>query len=170
MPMHGEYRMLRLHAELSEDMGVVEKGHSFVLDNGESLTLSNHKVTKGYKVESGVVYIDGFNIEGLAETVLIDRKQMTEDGMISIILSIDSQKNSLLVEPIIYTKGIISKHSHRAMDECRNLIDEAVKDRLKKVNYVELKAIVKDVAEKYFYQITKRHPMVIPVIMARKEE
>ncbi|MBE6133060.1 MAG: ribonuclease J [Erysipelotrichaceae bacterium] len=171
MPMHGEYRMLRLHAELSEEMGVVEKGHSFILDNGDTLTLSNHKITPGYQVEHGVVYIDGFNIEGLNETVLQDRKQMTEDGMISIILSIDANKGELIVEPIIYTKGIISKHSHRAVDECRSLIKEAIKGKIgKKTNYNELKIIVKDVAEKYFYQITKRHPMIIPVIMAKKEE
>ena len=170
MPMHGEYRMLRLHAELSEDMGVVEKGHSFILDNGDTLTLSNHKITKGYQVEHGVVYIDGFSIDGLAESVLVDRKQMTEDGMISIILSIDAKKGDLLVEPIIYTKGIISKHSHRAIDECKALIHEAVKGEIKKANYNELKNIAKDVASEYFFKITKRHPMIIPVIMAKKEE
>ena len=171
MPMHGEYRMLRLHAELSEDMGVVAKGNSFILDNGDSLTLSNHKITRGYQVEHGVVYIDGFNIDGLADVVLQDRKQMTEDGMISVILSIDADKGRLLVEPIIYTKGIISKHTHRTIDECRALIIEAIKDKLnKKGNYNELKQIVKDVADEYFYKVTKRHPMIIPVIMARKEE
>ena len=170
MPMHGEYRMLRLHAELSEDMGVVQKGNSFVLDNGDSLTLSNHKITKGYQMEHGVIYIDGFNIDGLAETVLQDRKQMTEDGMISIILSIDTNKGELLVEPTIYTKGIISKHTHRTLEECRGLILEAVKNKFKKANYNELKQIVKDVADDYFYKVTKRHPMIIPVIMAKKEE
>ena len=171
MPMHGEYRMLRLHAELSEEMGVVEKGHSFVLDNGDSLTLSKHKVTRGYQVEHGVTYIDGFNIEGLNEAVLDDRKQMTEDGMISIILSIDTKSGSLLVDPIVYTKGIISRHSHKIIEECKVLVYNAIKDKLtKRTNYNELKAQVKEVADKYFFEVTKRHPMIIPVIMARKEE
>ena len=171
MPMHGEYRMLRIHAELSEEMGVVAKGNSFVLDNGDTLTLSKHKITKGYQVEHGVIYIDGFNIEGLNESVLTDRKQMTEDGMISIILSIDTKTNSLMVEPTIYTKGVISKHSHRTIEECRALVLDAVKDKItKKANYIELKQIIKDVAEKYFYEKTKRHPMIIPVIMSKKDE
>jgi len=171
MPMHGEYRMLRLHAELAEEMGVVEKGKAFILDNGDTLTLSNHKISKGYQVEHGVVYIDGFNIDGLAESVLDDRKQMTNDGMITIILSIDASKGTLLVEPIIYSRGIISNHPHRALEECRGLIREAVKDKInKKTNCNDIKAIVKDVAEKYYYQITKRHPMIIPVIMTKKDE
>lgn len=171
MPMHGEYRMLRLHAELAEEMGVVEKGKTFILDNGDTLTLSNHKISKGYQVEHGVVYIDGFNIDGLAESVLDDRKQMINDGMITVILSIDASKGTLLVEPIIYSRGIISKHPHRALEECRGLIHEAVKDKInKKTNYNDIKAIVKDVAEKYYYQITKRHPMIIPVIMTKKDE
>ncbi|MBE6136648.1 MAG: ribonuclease J [Erysipelotrichaceae bacterium] len=171
MPMHGEYRMLRLHAELAEEMGVVEKGKAFILDNGDTLTLSNHKISKGYQVEHGVVYIDGFNVDGLAESVLDDRKQMTNDGMITIILSIDASKGTLLVEPIIYSRGIISKHPHRTLEECRGLIHEAVKDKInKKTNCNDIKAIVKDVAEKYYYQITKRHPMIIPVIMTKKDE
>ena len=167
MPMHGEYRMLRLHAELSENMGVVEKGNAFVLDNGDTLILKNHKITKGYQVEHGVTYIDGFSIDGLAASVLEDRKILTEDGMIAIILSIDTKKNSFLVEPLIYSKGIISKHTKRVLDECRNLIHNAVAGKLvSRSNYAEIKTIVKQVAGDYFYKITGRRPMIIPVIMS----
>ena len=171
MPMHGEYRMLRLHAELSEQMGVVGKGNSFVLDNGDTLLLKNHKITRGYQVEHGVIYIDGFNIDGLADSVLDDRKVLTEEGMIAIILSLDTNNGSFLVEPTIYTKGIISKHTHKVLEDCKTLITNAVSDKLtRKANYAELKQIVKDVAGQYFYKVTKRHPMIIPVIMSYKEE
>lgn len=167
MPMHGEYRMLRLHAELATTLGIPQD-HCFVLDNGDTLVLAKHKVKLGYQVEHGVSYIDGKDINGLAESVMEDRRILHEDGMLIIALAIDSRNNALLDSPIIYNRGVVQKHNEKALLECQALITSAVKEKLgSKTNFSELKMIVKDVASKFIYTRTKRYPMIIPIIMSK---
>ena len=167
MPMHGEYRMLRLHAELANSLGI-PKENCFVLDNGDTITLAKHKVTIGYQVEHGVSYIDGKDINGLADAVMDDRKILIEDGMMIIALAIDSRNNNLIIEPNIYNRGVITRNNEKTIAECTELIKSAVKTKLlSKTNYAEIKNVVKDVVSNYIYGKTKRHPMVIPVIMSK---
>ena len=165
MPMHGEYRMLRLHAELAEEVGV-PKNNCFVLDNGDTIILAKHKVSLGFQVEHGVSYIDGKDINGLAQAVMDDRKILTEDGMMIIAIAIDSHKNTFIVEPTIYNRGVITRNSEKTLEECRQLIKKAVGEKLaSKTNYAEIKTTVKEVVSAYLYSKTKRNPMIIPVIM-----
>lgn len=165
MPMHGEYRMLRLHAELAEEVGV-PKNNCFVLDNGDTIILAKHKVSLGFQVEHGVSYIDGKDINGLAQAVMDDRKILTEDGMMIIAIAIDSHNNTFIVEPTIYNRGVITRNSEKTLEECRQLIKKAVGERLaSKTNYAEIKTTVKEVVSAYLYSKTKRNPMIIPVIM-----
>lgn len=167
MPMHGEYRMLRLHAELANSLGI-PKENCFVLDNGDTITLAKHKVTIGYQVEHGVSYIDGKDINGLADAVMEDRKILNQDGMMIIALAIDSRNNNLIIEPNIYNRGVITRNNEKTIAECTELIKSAVKTKLlSKTNYAEIKNVVKDVVSNYIYGKTKRHPMVIPVIMSK---
>lgn len=167
MPMHGEYRMLRLHAELAETVGV-SRDHSFVLDNGDTIVLAKHKVSKGYPVEHGVSYIDGKDINGLAETVINDRKLLTEDGMMIIAVAIDSRTNDLLTEPVIYNRGIIQINIEKTLEECKVIVKNALMNKLKtKTNFAELKNIIKDAAGEYLYSKIGRHAMIIPVIMSK---
>ena len=167
MPMHGEYRMLRCHAEIAQELGM-PASNCFVLDNGDSLTLAKHKVTVGYPVEHGVSYIDGKDIKGLANPVMEDRKILIEDGMFIIAVSIDSHSNSLLMPPVIYNKGVILRHNDKTIDEVQDIVEKAIKVALaKKPNFAELKSIIKDEVSRYIYSKTKRAPMVIPVIMSK---
>ena len=167
MPMHGEYRMLRCHAEIAQDLGM-PASNCFILDNGDSLTLAKHKVTVGYPVEHGVSYIDGKDIKGLANPVMEDRKILIEDGMFIIAVSIDSHSNSLLMPPVIYNKGVILRHNDKTIDEVQDIVEKAIKVALaKKPNFAELKSIIKDEVSRYIYSKTKRTPMVIPVIMSK---
>ena len=167
MPMHGEYRMLRLHAELAEDLGT-PKENCFVLDNGDVLVLAKHKITRGYAVEHGVSYIDGKDINGLNEAVMEDRKTLTNDGMMIIAVSIDSNTNTLMMPPSIFDRGIIQINIDKTIEECKVLVTSAIKEKLsKKTNFAELKIVIKNVAGKYIYSKTHRHPMIIPVIMNR---
>lgn len=169
MPMHGEYRMLRLHAELATTLGIPEE-NCFVLDNGDTLVLAKHKVKLGYQVEHGVTYIDGKDINGLAESVMEDRRVLHADGMLIIALSIDSRKNTLLEEPVIYNRGVVQKHNEKAISECQALVSSAVKEKLiTKTNFSELKMVIKDVASKFVYTRTKRYPMIIPIIMSKNK-
>ena len=167
MPMHGEYRMLRLHAELAESLGIPAE-NCFVLDNGDTLTLAKHKVKPGYQVEHGVSYIDGKDINGLADSVMNDRRVLNDDGMLIIAVAIDTRNNNLIIEPAIYNRGIVQKHNEKALEECKTVITTAIKERLtSKPNFAELKNVVKDVASKFIYARTKRYPMIIPVIMSK---
>ncbi|MCR4879721.1 MAG: ribonuclease J [Bacilli bacterium] len=167
MPMHGEHRMLRIHGEIAEEVGVPHD-HIFILDNGNVLNLFKHKVSRGYDVESGATYIDGKDVDGLAPTVLADRRILTQDGMMTVIVMIDSVSNTLMDEPIFYNKGIITKNSESAEKECKELITKAVKKKLlSKTNYADIKTIIKDVATDYIFKRTNRKPMIIPVILTK---
>ena len=169
MPMHGEYRMLRAHAELAEELGVPES-NCFVLDNGDTLVLAKHKVSIGYPMEHGVSYIDGKDIKGLANAVMEDRKVLTEDGMFIIAVSIDSHNNTLLMGPVIYNKGVIIRNAEKTLLEIEELVRTSVKSVLaNKPNFAELKNIVKDEVSRYIYSKTKRSPMIIPVIMSKNQ-
>lgn len=165
MPMHGEYRMLRLHAELASTVGVPLE-NTFVLDNGDTLTLSKHKVSRGYPVEHGNTYIDGKDIKGLAETVMEDRRILTDDGMLAITVSIDSKKNTLIGTPTFTTMGII-KSDDTHFSELSRLIESAINEKLMtKTIFSDLKIIIKTIAGEYIYRRTRRRPMIIPVIMS----
>ena len=165
MPMHGEYRMLRLHAELATTVGV-KKENTFVLDNGDTLTLARGKITRGYPVEHGNTYIDGKDINGLAEAVMADRRILIDDGMITIAISVDSKTNKLLVPPIFYTQGVIERK--RGTEEVRALLEAAVREKLEtKTSFAELKNVIKQTAGDYIEKSTGRRPMIIPVIMSK---
>ncbi len=167
MPMHGEFRMLRLHAELATTLGVPAE-NCFVLDNGDTLILAKHKVKRGYQVEHGVSYIDGKDISSLAESVMNDRRILNEDGMLIIAVAIDTRNNQLLIEPTLYNRGIIQKHNEKAIEECKVLITKTVKEKLgTKPNFAELKNIIKEVAGSFIYARTNKYPMIIPVIMSK---
>ena len=167
MPIHGEYRMLRLHSEMAQDLGVA-KENIFILDNGDSLTLSKGKVKRGYPVEHGNTYIDGKDINSLNEAVIVDRRVLMDDGMLAVTISVDSKKNMMIGKPEIYAKGVIDQGNQKRHDELVNLLKGAIEEKLQtKTNFAELKLLIKDVAGLYIYRNTKRHPIVIPVIMSK---
>ena len=167
MPMHGEHRMLRIHAEIAQEIGI-PADHCFVLDNGNVLNLFKGKVTREYDVESGALYIDGKDINGLAPTVLEDRKILTDDGMMTIVVTLDNASNQMLTEPLFYNKGIISQGSQTVARECKELVSNAVTMLLKqKANYTELKVAIKKIVGDYLFKKTNRHPMIIPIILTK---
>lgn len=169
MPVHGEYRMLRIHAELAQSLGIAPS-NTFVLENGDTLVLSKHKISIGYKVDSGNTYIDGHDISGLAQSVINDRKLLNEEGMLSVAIAVDAKTNELIVPPTFYVKGLINQGSPKIIEECRKLVENSIKILLKgKTNYAELKQVIKQVAGDYLYSKTQKRPMIIPVIMSKIE-
>ena len=167
MPIHGEYRMQRLHSEMAQDLGV-DKDNIFILDNGDTVTLSHGKASKGYPVEHGTTYIDGKDINSLAEAVIEDRRVLMDDGMLAITVSIDTKKNEIISAPEVYSKGLIDQGNQKRHDELVALVDAAVREKLlTKTSFAELKLIIKETAGMYVYSKTKRHPIIIPVIMSK---
>ncbi len=167
MPIHGEYRMQRLHSEIAQDMGF-DKDKIFVIDNGDSLVMHRGKVKKGYPVESGNTYIDGKDIKSLAEAVINDRRVLIDDGMLAVTVSIDSKKNVIIRKPELHARGLINQGNKKMQDELANLLEASINEKLqKKTSFADLKLLIKETAGLYLYRLTKRHPIIIPVIMSK---
>lgn len=170
MPMHGEYRMLKIHAKLSHEVGVKPR-HAFVLSNGDTIILRNEEAFRGARVQTDDIYVDGNDITGLSTAVLRDRQNLSNDGMVSIMISMDSHAGKLLCRPIIISRGFVyMKESTAMIREAEALIQTALTKLLShKTTFAEIKNTVRDTLETYFYQKTNRNPMIIPVIMNKKQ-
>ncbi len=161
MPMHGEYRMLKIHAKLSRDVGV-PKENTFVMSNGDSIILRDGEAMPGPRV-----HVDGIDITGLSTAVLRDRQILSEDGMVSIMVSMDSRTGKLLCRPVIISRGFVyMKESQQMIREAEDLVESALSKLLaRKTTFAEIKNTIRDTLTPYFYQKTNRNPMIIPVVM-----
>ena len=167
MSMHGEYRMLLIHSQIANEVGVPLE-NCFVLDNGDVLELTKGKVKRAYQVEHGNTYIDGKDIKGLADGVMADRRILTSDGMVVVSITVDSHNNKLIDPPLMVMKGVVASHSKKSVDTCAKLVEKAVSEKLlTKTSFAELKTIIKDVTGNYLYEKTRSHPMIIPVILTK---
>ncbi len=168
-PVHGEYRMLKIHAKLLEEVGL-EKGNAFVLSNGDTILLRNEEARLGPRIHVDDVYVDGNDITGLSTAVLRDRQILSEDGMVSVLISMDSHQGCLLNKPIIMSRGFVyMKDSVEMIREAELLVGDALSQLLqRKTTFGEIKNTIRDTLGPYFYTKTKRNPMIIPVIMNKK--
>lgn len=168
-PVHGEYRMLKIHAKLYEEVGF-NRDHAFVLSNGDSILLRNEEARLGPRIHVDDIYVDGNDISGLSTAVLRDRQILSEDGMVSVLITMDSHKGVLLNKPIIMSRGFVyMKDSVELIREAEKLVGRNLSTLLKrKTTFGEIKNTVRDTLGPYFYHKTKRNPMIIPVIMNKK--
>jgi ribonuclease J len=165
MPIHGEYRMLKLHAELAQSLGMAED-HTFICANGDTLMLRKGVVSRGPRVPADALYIDGRDINGLSTAVIRDRKILAEDGMVSVIVAIDSHKSQLLLPPKITTAGFVYQASGKLIAGAEAMVNESLAELMKnRVNFNEIKQTIKNTVGKYLFLKTQRNPMIIPVIM-----
>lgn len=165
MPIHGEYRMLKLHTDVACQVGMARE-NTFVLSNGDTLILKNHRVTEGSRIPTDAIYIDGNDINGLSTAVIKDRLILNNDGMVAVLVSLDSKNNKLLLHPQIETRGFVQNARGQLISDACKLIERSLTELLKqKVKFVEIKDTIRSVTAKYLYQQTRRNPMIIPVIM-----
>ena len=168
-PIHGEYRMLVIHKHLYEQVGG-EKDHAFILSNGDSLILRNHEVFPGPRVHADDIYVDGNDLTGLSTAVLHDRQILSEDGMVAVLIAMDSHEGKLLNRPIIMSRGFVyMKDSTDMIREAERIVQSKLNAELTgKTTFASIKNTVRDSLTSYFHQKTRRHPMIIPVIMNKK--
>ena len=165
MPVHGEYRMLKLHGDLAIDLGM-DKKNVFVCDNGDVLTLKNHEVTRGAKIPAEDVYIDGNFLDGLSNAVIHDREELKNDGMVAVLLTINSRKNQLVMPPVIYARGFNAGLDTHVIRHAQMHAEEAIREILSgKATFGDIKSAIKNTVSHYIYRKTARNPMIIPVIM-----
>ena len=171
MPVHGEYRMLRLHAELAQSLGI-PKENTFVLANGDTLELRKHTIKEGNRVPVDNIYIDGKDITGLSTAVIKDRKLLSTDGMVAVLIPMDSRTNTILKKPEIITQGFIYPDD-RSLKLLNKATEELHKDLLElmktKVTFGEIKNITRSTVGKILFDHTHRNPMIIPIIMNKNE-
>ncbi len=165
MPIHGEYRMLKIHADIAVSLGM-PKENTFILSNGDTLYLQDHEVTYGPRIQADEIYIDGRDINGLSASVIHDRKVLSQDGMVAVSIVIDSRTNQLLSRPKIITKGFVHESNTILIDKAQIKIETILKELMKnKVTFAEIKSTIKNTLGRYLFAKTQRTPYIIPVIM-----
>lgn len=172
MPIHGEYRMLKLHADMAVGMNVVKKENTFVLSNGDMLVMSNGVVTRGKKIDADAVYIDGKDITGIESAVITDRKILSNDGLIAVVVPIDAKTNTLLKQPSIVSRGFIFlKERGDLLIEAEKVVYSALIRLMKnKVTFSHIKKVIRESVSKFVYAKTNRQPIIIPVILNKRED
>ncbi len=171
MPVHGEYRMLKIHGGIAEQLGI-PSSNVFLLDNGDVVTLKDHEVKRGGHVPAGDVYIDGNDLDGLSSALMRDRDEMNREGLIAVLMTIDSRLSKIVVPPIVYFRGFASfSDTHVARHSQMHALEAAQSVMKGHVTFAEIKNAVRGAVSSYVYRKTQRTPMIVPLIMdvARKE-
>lgn len=167
MPIHGEFRMLKEHTKLAYGCGV-PINNSYILDNGEVLALNKDKAAIAGKIPSGSVYVDGSGIGDIGNIVLRDRRILSEEGLVIVVVSINMKEFQISAGPDIISRGFVY------MRESEDLINEAQKavaEHLNKImqrrtsKWSEIKNEIIDTIAPLLYEKTKRRPMILPIIM-----
>lgn len=164
MPIHGEYRMLKIHGEIAESLGIPRQ-NVFVMENGDSIIMQKHRIFSGPHYDADPIYIDSKNVSGTNEAVIKDRDIMKNDGMITVAVSINSKTSSIIVPPKVLTMAFISDDANitRKIEElCLNTLNELMPT---KPNFAAIKSSIKKSVELYVARKTERKPLIIPVVM-----
>ena len=167
MPVHGEYKMLKLHASTAVETGIPEK-NCFICANGDALVLRNGEVFRSNtRIQTDAIYVDGRDVSGLSTSVLKDRQILADNGMVAVVVCIDSRTNKILCKPGIVSRGFVYiKENQPMIKEAETLVYDALKETMKqKVTFNDLKNCIKNTLEPYLYSKTNRNPIVIPVIL-----
>lgn len=166
MPIHGEYRMLKEHADLAKQCGIKEE-NIFICKNGDSLIMDNNGVHRGKYYQAGDVYVDGSRIGDIGSVVIKDRKIMSNDGVLVTILNIDPDKHELLIKPNITTRGfVLVNENTNLIKEIENKVSEIVNKSLSsKYSITDIKNQVILELNMFINERMGRRPMILPVIM-----
>ena len=166
MPIHGEYRHLTLHAKLAESVGI-PKDNILMLEDGDILELGPQAGRITGKVTSGNVYVDGLSGGGIGTVVLRDRRMLSRDGIVMVIIAVNKQTGKLIGRPDIVSRGFVDIREAKDMiEKSRDLVARALnpgRDRPADWGFISTK--VKDVLNRFYYQETKRRPMILPFMV-----
>ncbi|ATO47895.1 MULTISPECIES: ribonuclease J [Brevibacillus] len=167
IPIHGEYRMQRMHAILAEQVGVASE-NIFLLDNGDTVEIAKGQARYGPKVHAGNVLIDGLGVGDVGNIVLRDRKLLSQDGILVVVVTLSKQHGTIVSGPDIISRGFVYvRESEELMEEANRIVAQTLQKCMdEKVNeWSSLKNNVKDTLGRYLYEQTRRRPMILPIIM-----
>lgn len=167
IPVHGEFKHLYKHAELAEDLGIKRK-NIFIPEIGMPIEISRNRAKFGKKVPSGRVLIDGLGIGDVGNVVLNDRRLLSQDGLLMVIVTIDKQTGTHIAAPEIISRGFVYvKESEQLIKDAKELVMDIVKESEKKKirEWSVLKSKIKRRLRDFLYNQTQRNPMILPVII-----
>lgn len=167
MPVHGEYRMLKKHAELSQELGMPYQ-NIFIGKTGDILELDKNSARFNGTIPTGQVLVDGLGVGDVGNIVLRDRKHLSEDGLMIVVVTISKEEGRVLAGPDVISRGFVYvRESEGLMDGARIVLKDVLDDCEKKgiKEWAYLKNSIKDNLRDYLYQKTKRNPMILPIIM-----
>ncbi|MBP3905593.1 MAG: ribonuclease J [Peptostreptococcaceae bacterium] len=167
MPAHGEYSMLKKHAEVAEDLGMPSQ-NIFVMKTGDVLEIDRNSAKVGSHIPTGNILVDGLGVGDVGNIVLRDRKHLSEDGLMIVVVTISKEDGKVLAGPDIISRGFVYvRESEDLMDGAKKVIKDVLvsceESHIKEWAY--LKNNIKDNLKDYLYQRTKRNPMILPIIM-----
>ena len=166
VPVHGEYRHLKIHAELAKQMGV-KPSNVVISDLGRVVELGGKSIKLTGTVPAGQIFVDGTGIGDVGNVVLRDRKHLAQDGMVVVVAAISGLDGSLVAEPDIITRGFVYvKESEELIEELKDItVDTLAGCSYKHVrDFAAIKNTIKREVSDYLYKKTKRSPMVLPVL------
>lgn len=164
LPVHGEYRHLKQHANLAQSLGM-EKENTIIMEIGQVLELDASSARINGSVPSGKVLVDGLGIGDVGNVVLRDRKHLSEDGLIIVVVTIQKETGNVITGPDVISRGFVYvRESEAFMEEVKQVCKEAV-HKCEGKNWSSKKGAIKDTLRDYIYQKTKRKPMILPILI-----
>ena len=168
IPIHGEYRMQRVHADLAIETGVLPE-NTFILENGDMVAINDRGARLAGHVTSGDVYIDSSGIGDISSHIIRERKALSEDGMFALVITIDTKNKTLPIEPQVVSRGFIyMKDSEELTKYFVEIAKSFINEQMANMKLVNINMIKHDLSEelsKIIYQKTDRKPIVIPIFM-----
>ena len=168
LPVHGEFKQLKRHAETAEHLGYIPRQNIYIAENGQKIRLSRDSMVLEGTVPAGAVMVDGYGVGDVGNVVLRDRHHLSEDGIIVVTVTIDGRSGRVLAGPELVSRGFVYvRESEELMDGARNQVeialDRALADNAHDWN--SLKTRVREALSSYIYRKTKRSPMILPILM-----
>lgn len=167
MPIHGEYRHLVRHRQLAQDVGIPE-GNCFVLEDGDVLELTAHNAQKVTPIQVGRVFVDGKGVGDVGDIVIRDRRHLSEDGMVLVVMAIHQQSGELIAGPDLVSRGFMrAEESEEVLEHAKKIVLETLNsmNRETRTDPAELKEEVRKALRRFFRKRLERHPVVLPYII-----
>lgn len=167
MPVHGEYRHLKHHGELAVKMGV-NSNNVIISELGDVIEVKREGIKKVGSVISGQVFVDGLGVGDVGNIVLRDRKHLSQDGILTVVVTMEKQSGTVIAGPDIISRGFVYvRESEDLMDGAREVVRNSLRkcEEARVYEWAAIKSSIKDELRLYLYEKTKRKPMILPIIM-----
>ena len=167
IPVHGEYRHLKQHGELAIKLGLDEK-NVVIPDLGDVIEVTRNSIKKNGNVVAGQIFVDGLGVGDVGNIVLRDRKHLSQDGILTVVVTLSKETKTIVAGPDIISRGFVYvRESEGLMDGARDIVRDILSECEEKkiTDWATLKSKVRDELRYYLYEKTKRKPMILPIIM-----